>query len=149
MWGYFPTPPTGRSLIDGESYIAEPAPPGDDRVPSMIRRSFYIPRSETNLGMKPSSLGSSPPHTVWKPQLRWLKSPIGSSSTTPPHPRRMIEAHQPMGGSFVAHGECRVSSSVQKSSESIQLKQSGNYNDDLQGRNLPDRRVNPDPISVS
>ena len=61
----------------------------------------------------------------------------------------MIEAHQPMGGSFVAHGGDRAPSPVQKSSESLQLQQRGNYNDDLPGRYLPARRVNPDPTGLS
>ena len=46
------------------------------------------------------------PPTVWKPQFHWLESLIGSSSTAAPHPsRRMIEAHQPMGGNSVHTGE--------------------------------------------
>ena len=60
----------------------------------------------------------------------------------------MIEAHQPMGGSSGAHGGERVPSPVQESSESLQLQQRGNYNDDLPGRYLPARRVNPDRIGL-
>ena len=51
-----------------------------------------------------------------------------------------------MGRSSVAHGGDRVPSPVQKSSEYLQLQQCGSYNDDLPGRYLPARRVNPDPI---
>ena len=66
---------------------------------------------------------------MWKPQFHWLESLIGSSSTAAPHPsRRMIEAHQPMGGSSVSHGGDRAPSPVQKSSESLQPQQRGNYN---------------------
>ena len=53
-----------------------------------------------------------------------------------------------MGGSSVAHGGDRESSPVQKFSESLQLQQRGNYDDDLPGRYLPARRVNPDPIGL-
>ena len=59
-----------------------------------------------------------------------------------------MEAHQPMGGSFVAHWGDRAQPPVEKSSESLQLQQRGNYNDDLPGRYLPARRVNPDPIGL-
>ena len=105
-----PTPPTGRSLIGWGSYIIESAPPGDDMVPSPVQRSFHISNIYTKRGRKSSSLWSTPPLTVWKPRFRWLKSLIGSSSTAPPHPRRMIEAHQPMGGSSVTHGGDRAPS---------------------------------------
>ena len=142
------TPPTGRSLIGWRSHITEPAPPGDDRVPSPVQRSFYISKSWTNRGIKSISLRSSPPLAVWKPRLRWLKSLIGSSSTAAPHPRRMVEAHKPLGGSSVAHGGDRAPSPVQKSSESLQLQQRRNYNNDLPGRCLPARGVNPDPIGL-
>ena len=148
VWKQSPTPPTGRSLIGWGSYIIDPAPPGDGSAPSPVQRPFYMCKSLTNRGIKPSSLGSSPPLTVWKPQLRWLKSLIGSSPTAPPHPRRMIEAHQPMGDSSVAHGGDRASYRVQKSSESLQLQQRGNYSDNLPGRYLPARRVNPDSIGL-
>ena len=37
-----PMPPTGRSLIGWGSYIIEPAPPGDDSVPSPVQGSFHI-----------------------------------------------------------------------------------------------------------
>ena len=60
----------------------------------------------------------------------------------------MIEAHLPMGGSSVAHGGDRDRSSVQKSSESLQLQQRGNYNHDLPGRYLSAWRVNPDPMGL-
>ena len=60
----------------------------------------------------------------------------------------MIEAHQPMGGSSVVHRGDRALSPVQKPSESLQLQQRGNYNDDLLDRYLPARRVNPDPIGL-
>ena len=40
-----PTPPTGRSLTGWGSYIIEPAPPGDDRVPSPVQGSFHISES--------------------------------------------------------------------------------------------------------
>ena len=53
-----------------------------------------------------------------------------------------------MGGSSVAHGGDRPPSPVQKSTEYLQLQQRGNYNDDLPGRYLPARRVNPDPIGL-
>ena len=54
----------------------------------------------------------------------------------------MIEAHQPMGGSSVAHGGDWDPCPVQKPSESLQLQQRGNYNDDIPGRYLLARRVN-------
>ena len=51
---------------------------------------------------------------MWKPQFHWLESLIGSSFTAAPHPsRRIIEAHQPMGGSSVAHGGDRAPSAIQ------------------------------------
>ena len=53
-----------------------------------------------------------------------------------------------MGGNSVAHGGDRAPSPVQKSSESQQLQQRRNYNDDLPGRYLHARRVNGDPIDV-
>ena len=53
-----------------------------------------------------------------------------------------------MGGSSVAHGGDRAPFLVQKSSESLQLQQRGNYNDDLPGRYFPARRVIPDPIGL-
>ena len=114
-----PMPPTGRSLIGWGSYIIEPAPPGDDKVPS-VQGSFHISKNHSNGGRKPSSLGLKPPPTVWKPRFHRLESLIGSSFTVAPHPRRrMIEAHQPMGGGSVAHGGDRAPSPVQKSSKNI------------------------------
>ena len=145
MWKS-PTPPTGRSLIGWGSYIIEPAPPGDDRVPSPVQGSFHLSKNYTSRGIKPSSLGSTPPPIVWKPQFHWLESLIDSSSTAPSQPRGMIEAHQPIGGSSVAHGGDRAPSPVQKSSKSLQLQQRGYYNDYLPGRYLLARRVNPDSI---
>ena len=60
----------------------------------------------------------------------------------------MIEAHQPMGGSFVAHGGDRAPSPVQKSSESLQPQQRGNYNDDLPGRYTSPHGVStPTPLA--
>ena len=53
-----------------------------------------------------------------------------------------------MGGSSVARGGDWAPFPVQKSSESLQLQQRGNYNDYLPGRYLPARRVNPDPIGL-
>ena len=53
-----------------------------------------------------------------------------------------------MEGSSVTHGGDRAPSPVQKSSEYLQLHQRGNYNDDLPGRYLPARRVNPDPTDL-
>ena len=62
--------------------------------------------------------------------------------------RRMIEAHQPMGGSSVAHGGHRAPSPVQKSSESLQPQQRGNYNDDLPGRYTSSHGVStPTPLN--
>ena len=137
-------PPTGRSLIGWGSCIIDPAPPGDDRVPSPVQGSFNICQTLTNGGRKPSSLGLTPPPTVWKPQFHWLESLIGSSSTAAPHPSRsMIEAHQPMGGSSVAHGGDRAPSPVQISSGSLQPQQRGNYNDDL-----PCRYSSPHGVST-
>ena len=128
-------PPTGRTLIGWGSYIIEPAPPGDDSVPSPVQGSFHISKYQPNGGRNPSYLESTPPPMVWKPQFHWLESMIGSSSTAGPHPgMRMIEAHQPMGSSSVAHGEDGAISPVQKSSESLQPQQRGNYDDDLPGR---------------
>ena len=142
-------PPTGRSLICWGSYILEPAPPGNDRVPSPVQGSFYIYQNLTNGGRKPSSLWSTPPPTVWKPQFHWLESLIGSSSTAAPHPsRRMIKAHQPMGGSSVTHRGDRAPSPVQKSSESLQLQQRGNDNDELPGRYTSPHGVStPTPLA--
>ena len=57
-----------------------------------------------------------------------------------------MEAHQPMEGSSVAHEGGRAPSSAQKSSESLQLQQRGDYNDDLPCRHRPALRVNPDLI---
>ena len=141
--------PTDRPISDwlGVVYL-KPASPGDDRVPSPVRRSSYISERYTNRGIKPSSLGSSPPLKVWKPQLRWLKSLIGSSSTAPPHPRMIIEAHQPMGGSSAARGEDRVPCPIQTFSEYLQLQQHGDHNDDLPGRYFPARHVNPDRVGL-
>ena len=51
----------------------------------------------------------------------------------------MIEAHQPLGGSFVGQGGDRVPSRVQKPSESLQLQQRGDYNDDLSRVDIPPR----------
>ena len=74
---------------------------------------------------------------------------IGSSSSAPPLPGGMVETHQPMGGSFVQHGGDKTLSLVQKSSESLQrFQQRENYNDDLPGRYLPARRVNPNPVGI-
>ena len=74
--GKSPVPPTGRSLISLGSYVIESAPPGDDSVPSPVQGSFHIFKNKTNRGRKPSSLGSTPPPTVWKPQFHWLESLI-------------------------------------------------------------------------
>ena len=114
-------PPTGRSLIGWGSYIVEPASPGDDRVPSPVQGSFHIYLKIRQTGGENRVLsGRHRPPTVWKPQFHWLESLIGSSSTAAPHPsRRMIEAHQPMGASSVAHGGDRAPSPVQKSSENL------------------------------
>ena len=81
--------------------------------------------------------------------LASVESLVGSSSTAAPHPsRRMIEAHQPMGGSSVAHGGDRAPSPVQKSSESLQPQQRGNYNDDLPGRYTSPQGVStPTPLN--
>ena len=88
---------------------------------------------------------------MWKPQFHWLESLSGSSSIAAPHPgRRMIETHQPMGGSAVAHGGDRAPSPVQKSSEYLQPQQrgSGNYNDDLPGRYTSPHGVStPTPLA--
>ena len=45
VWKKSSNPPTGRSLIGWGSYIIEPAPPGDDSIPSPVQRSFYISKS--------------------------------------------------------------------------------------------------------
>ena len=50
----------------------------------------------------------------------------------------MVEAQQPMGSSSVSHEGDRTSSPPQKSSESLQLQQRGNYDEDL-----PDRYTTP------
>ena len=52
-----------------------------------------------------------------------------------------------MGDISVTHGGDRAPSPVPESSESLQL-QTGSYDDDLPGRYLPARRVNPDPIGL-
>ena len=64
------------------------------------------------------------------------------------HSRRMIEAHQPMRGNSAAHRGDRAPSSIQKSYESLQLQQRGNYDDFLPGRHVPAQRVNHDPIDI-
>ena len=51
-----------------------------------------------------------------------------------------------MGGSSGARGGDRTPYPVQKSSESLQLIQRENYNDDLLGRYPPAGRVHPDSI---
>ena len=146
-------PPTGRSLIGWGSYIIEPAAPGDDRVPSPVQGSFHISTYYTNGGTKPTSLGSTPPPTVGKPQFHWLEARIADwfeLHSGPLPSRRMIEAHQPMGGSSVAHGGDRAPSPIQKSSESLQPQQRGNYNDDLPGRCTSSHGVStPTPLAYS
>ena len=61
----------------------------------------------------------------------------------------ILKAHQPTGGSSVAHGEDRAPPPVQKSSEFLQLQQRVSYNDDLLGRYLSQGRINPDSIGLS
>ena len=60
----------------------------------------------------------------------------------------MTEAHQPMGSSCVTYEGDRAPSLVHKSSESLQLQQRGNYNENLPSRYLPALRINPDPIGL-
>ena len=144
----FPMPPTGRSLIGWGSYIIEPAPPGDDRVPSPVQGSFHTHLKTRQTGEENRVLsGRHRPPRCGNP-VHWLESLIASSSTAAPRPsRRMVEAHQPMGGSSVAYGGDKASSPVQKSSESLQPQQRGNYNDDLPGRSTSPHGVStPTPL---
>ena len=64
-----PTPPTDRSLIGWGLYIIEPQlhPPGDDKVPTSVKRSCHKFFKLDKPGKQPGSLGSTPPRTVWKP----------------------------------------------------------------------------------
>ena len=48
--------------------FVEPAPPGEDKIPSPDHKSFHTSTKVTNRGRKRWSPGSIPPRTVWKPQ---------------------------------------------------------------------------------
>ena len=139
-------PPTGRSLIGWGSYIIEPAPPGDDKVPSPVQGPFNIYQNLTNGGRKPSSKVDTVPHGVETPVPLARIADWFELHSDPHRSRRMIEAHQPMAGSSVAHGGDRAPYPVPL--PLLQPQQRGNDNDDLPGRYTSPHGVStPTPLA--
>ena len=60
-------PPTDRSQNGWGWYIIEPAPPGDDRVPSPVQGSFHIPNDYKTGEENRVLSGRQPPHGVETP----------------------------------------------------------------------------------
>ena len=99
----------------------------DRRCLDYEKRRVFSPQDGSSSARERGGRGIVTPDGRWDYRLR--QHPVEGS--TSPHPRRMIEAHQPMEGSSGAHGGDRAPSPVQKPSQSLQLQQRGNYNDDL------------------
>ena len=103
-----------------------PAPPGGDRFPSQVQMSFYMLNRSTNRGRNPSSLGTTPPPTMWKTLIPFSKIACWFEfySASPPR-KNMLETHPSMRGSSVANRVDRALSAVQKSSEYLHFNNAG------------------------
>ena len=77
------------------SYFVQPAPPGEDKIPSPDHKSFHTSTTTTNPGRKRWSPESMTPRTIWKPQFAERAIPREDkrsadhesfhTSTTPPN----------------------------------------------------------------